>query len=357
MRRPALSLPFLIAISLLSFSCGKRGPDRIQIGFLMETYDLDRWKRDETFFMKRLDSLGAVGLRAVADGDQDRQNKQADGFLTQGIRALVVVPKNLNTAARIVKSAHEKNVPVLAYDRLILNCDVDLYVTFDNEKVGYLQAKGILDKVPEGNYILMGGAATDNNAKMLREGQLRALREHEANTGKHVTILADPFLDDWDREEARRRMSNMLTKFGAEGKRIDAVVASNDATAGGIIAALMAEGLQGKVAVSGQDAELAACQRVVEGTQALTVYKPVQKLSEASAEAAVRLAKGVAGEEVVRGMGYPVRFIDNGTKKVPTILLEPIYVTRETMAETVIKDGWHPLEKVYANVPKQEWPK
>ena len=149
----------------------------------------------------------------------------------------------------------------------------------------------------------------------------------------------------------------MLTKFGAEGKRIDAVVASNDATAGGIIAALMAEGLQGKVAVSGQDAELAACQRVVEGTQTLTVYKPVQRLSEVSAEAAVRLAKGVAGEEVVRGMGYPVRFIDNGTKKVPTILLEPIYVTRETMAETVIKDGWHPLEKVYANVPKQEWPK
>jgi D-xylose transport system substrate-binding protein len=267
------------------------------------------------------------------------------------------VPKNLNTAARIVKSAHEKNVPVLAYDRLIVGCDLDFYVTFDNEKVGYLQAKGLLDKVPEGNYILLGGAASDNNAKLLREGQLRAIHEHEAATGKKITILADPFLDDWDREEARRRVSNMLTRFSAERKKVNAVVASNDATAGGVIAALMAERLQGIVAVSGQDAELAACQRIVEGTQTVTVYKPVKALAEVSAEVAVRLARGEKPEAVITAMGYPLRSLDNGYKKVPSIFLEPVFVTKENIDQTVIRDDWQPLEKVYANIPRDQWPK
>jgi len=119
-------------------------------------------------------------LKAVADGDQDRQNKQADDFLTQGVNVLVVIPQNSNTAGRIIRSAHENNVPVISYDRLILNSDVDVYITFDNERVGYLQAKGILEKVPSGNYILLGGAASDNNAKLVRAGQMEAIKEYEA---------------------------------------------------------------------------------------------------------------------------------------------------------------------------------
>ncbi|MEK7251607.1 MAG: substrate-binding domain-containing protein, partial [Bacteroidota bacterium] len=216
----------MIGVSVVLASCGKNQSKdskevnrKLKIGLLMETYDLDRWQRDAQLFTAKANSMGAEVLRAVADGDQDRQNKQADAFLTQGVDALVVIPKNLNTAARIIKSAHEKNVPVVAYDRLILNCDLDLYVTFDNEKVGYLQAKGILDKISSGNYILLGGAASDNNARLLRKGQLRAIEEHEKNTGKKITILADPFMDNWDREEARRRISSLLTKFHAEGKR------------------------------------------------------------------------------------------------------------------------------------------
>jgi len=337
---------------------GSRGPDEgVKIGFLMETYDVDRWARDEQLFVSKARALGAQVVRAVADGDQDRQNKQADNFLTRGVDVLVVVPKNLETAARIVKSAHEKGVPVLAYDRLIRSCDLDIYVTFDNEKVGYLQAKGVLEKVPEGNYILLGGAASDNNAKLLRKGQLRAIAEHEKTTGKKITILADPFLDNWDREEARRRVGNMLTRFKAEGKRVDAIVASNDSTAGGAIAALMAEGLQGRVAVSGQDAELPACQRVVEGTQTVTVYKPVRKLAEVSAEVAVRLARGERPEDIIKALGFEVNLLDNGFKKVPSIFLEPVFVTSRNMVETVIKDGWHPFEMVYANVPKEKRPK
>ena len=361
--KTALCALLLACASLTVLQCKRdsskatgEAKNAVTIGMLMETYDLNRWKRDETFFSEKADSLGAKVLRAVADGDQDRQNSQADGFLTQGVGALVVIPRNLNTAGRIIKSAHEKHVPVLAYDRLILNCDLDMYITFDNEKVGYLQAEGVLGKVPQGNYILLGGAATDNNAQLLRNGQLRAIREHEAATGKQIRILADPFLDNWDREEARRRMSSLLTKFKAMHIRIDAVVASNDATAGGVVAALMAEDLQGKVAVSGQDAELSACQRIVEGTQTVTVYKPIRKLAEVSAAAAVQLAEGKTPDEIIRSQGFIVNFLDNGFKKVPSIFLEPVFVTKENMAQTVIRDGWLQADQVYANLPKDQWP-
>ncbi len=350
----------VLLVALEGVGCGGKkqgGAKKIKIGLLMETYNIDRWQRDEEFFTKRANALGAEVLRAVADGDQDRQNKQADGFLTQGVDVLVVVAKNLNTAGRIVKSAREKNVPVVAYDRLILNSDVDMYISFDNEKVGYIQAKGVLKKVPQGNFILLGGAASDNNAKMLREGQLRAIREHEQSGGGKITILADPFLDNWDREEARRRISSLLTKFHSENKPVDAIIASNDATAGGAIAALKGEGYHGKVAVSGQDAELAACQRVVEGTQTLTVYKPVRLLAEISAEVAVRLARHESPDSIARALSQPIQQLDNGMKKVPSLFLEPVPVTSDNMMTTVVADGWHTMEKVYANIPKEQWPR
>ena len=329
---------------------------KIKIGFLLETYDVARWARDEAYFKEKAESLGAEVLSAIANGDQDKQNQQADTFLTQGVNVLVVVPKNLKTAARIVKSAHEKNVPVVAYDRLIRNCDLDIYITFDNEKVGFLQAKGVLEKAPEGNYILLGGAATDNNAVLLRNGQKKAIQEHEQKTGKKITILDESFLDNWDKEEARRKISNLLTKFKAEAKAVNAIVASNDGTAGGAIAALKAENLDAKVAVSGQDAELTACQRIMEGTQTVTVYKPVRRLAYASAEIAVRLARGEKPEQIIKSMGSQMNLLNNDQKDVPSLFLEPVFVTRHNMADTVIADGWHPLDKVYANVPKDQWP-
>jgi D-xylose transport system substrate-binding protein len=325
---------------------------KIQVGLLMETYDVDRWARDEQYFTQQARAMGAEVMRNVADGDQDRQNKQADSLLTKGVNVLVAIPKDLKTAGRIVISAHEKNVPVVAYDRLIRDCDLDLYVTFDNEKVGYLQAKGVLAKVPEGNFILLGGAASDNNAALLRKGQLRAIAEHEKATGKKINVLDDRFLDNWDREEARRVIGNLLTRFKAEGKKVDAIVASNDSTAGGAVAALQAENLAGKVAVSGQDAELTACQRIVEGTQTVTVYKPVRALARVAAEAAVRLARHEPAEQIVRAMGYQPHRLDNGKRLVPTILLEPVFVTKENLMETVVKDGWHPREKIYRNAPE-----
>ena len=357
-----------VALATTLIGCGKNAtepqatpggappPPAIKAGLLMETYDVNRWARDEAFFTETCDALGVAVIKAVADGDQDRQNKQAETFLTRGVDVLVVVPKNLETAGRIIKVAHEKNVPVVAYDRLIRNCDLDIYVTFDNEKVGYLQARGILDKVPEGNFILLGGAASDNNARLFRNGQLKAIAEHESTTGKKVNVLADPYLDNWDRDEARRKIANLLTRFKSEGKTVHAIIASNDSTAGGAIAALKAEKLAGKIAISGQDAELTACQRIVEGTQTLTVYKPVKALATTAAQVAVRLAKGGDPASIIRELGHTVNLLDNGTKKVPSIFLDPIFVTAQNMAATVVADNWHPREKIYANVPREQWP-
>jgi D-xylose transport system substrate-binding protein len=328
-----------------------------RVGFLMETYSVDRWKRDEELFTRKAGALGAVVWSRVANGDQNRQNEQAENLLTMGAQVLVVVAKEQKAAGRIIESAHAKRVPVVAYDRLIRECDLDLYVTFDNEKVGALQAEGVLAAVPEGNFILLGGAASDNNSKLLRAGQLRAIEAHEKKTGKKIVVLDDPFLDNWDREEARRRVGNMLTRFKAEGKDVHAIIASNDSTAGGAVAALEAAGLAGKVAVSGQDADLSACQRIVEGTQTVTVYKPVARLADAAAEMAVRLARGESPADAARAMNLPLHELDNGAKKVPSIYLEPIFVTRENMARTVIADGWQPLEKVYSRVPSDQWPK
>ncbi len=360
--RNALATVLLAAalVTMVLWGCSRTKEDSdsaaMRIGLLLETYDVNRWARDQQFFEDQAKALGAEVIVQVADGDQDRQNKQADVVLTRGAKVLVVVPKNMETAARIVKSAHAKSVPVVAYDRLIRNCDVDIYITFDNEKVGYLQAKGVLEAVPEGNFILLGGAATDNNAKLLRAGQLKAIAEHEQATGEKINVLDDRFLTNWDREEARQRISNLLTKYEREGVVVHAIVASNDSTAGGAVAALKAEGLAGKVAVSGQDAELTACQRVVEGTQTMTVYKPVRALATAAAQAAVRLARGEAAEEVIKAMGHPVHRLDNGRTKVPSIFLEPVLVTKENMVEAVVGDDWHALEDVYANVPESDRP-
>ncbi len=371
-RGPA-SLLAPLCLGLVMVGCGEAGsggadasdggadtppvnPSGPHIGLLMETFDVNRWQRDEQMFTTAADLRGATVSLAVADGDQNRQNQQAENFLIRGVDVLVVVPKNLETAGRIVKVAHQRDVPVVAYDRLIRNCDLDIYITFDNEYVGYLQARGVLEAVPEGNLILLGGAASDNNAHLVRAGQLRAIEEHRRETGKTIQILADPFLENWDRDEARRRISGLLTRLRAEGTAVHGIVASNDTTAGGAVAALMAEGMAGEVAVAGQDADLDACQRIVEGTQTVTVYKPVRKLAAVAAEVAVRLARGETPEAVIESLGYEVQRLDNGQKQVPSIFLEPVFVTADNMVETVVADGWHELEDVYANVPPDRWP-
>ncbi|HMT06537.1 MAG TPA: D-xylose ABC transporter substrate-binding protein [Pyrinomonadaceae bacterium] len=345
-----LVLILLLAASMLSLACGNApstasanqnaakpdGSKKIKIGLSMDTLKEERWQKDRDLFVKRAEELGAEVIVQSADGKDETQIKQVENMLTQGIDVLVIIPHNAEVAATMVDAAKKKGVPVLSYDRLIKNSDVDLYVSFDNEKVGELQAKYLTERAPKGNYILIGGAPTDNNAKMFRDGQMRVLQPFIER--KDITVVADQWAKDWLPDEALKHTENALTQ---NNDNVVAVVASNDATAGGSVQALAKVGLGGKVLVSGQDADLAGLQRILAGTQSMTVYKPVSVLAVKAAEVAVALAK----KEVIATTSK----VNNGKIDVPSLLLEPIMVDKSNIDATVIKDGYHKREAIYKN--------
>jgi len=326
-------------------SAARPDDGKIVIGFSMDTLKEERWQRDRDLVVKRAQELGATVLVQAANGSDVLQNSQAENLLTQGVDVLLVAPHNAESSATIVEAAHRAGVPVISYDRLIRNSDVDLYVTFDNVRVGELQSEYLVKRQPKGSYVLIGGAPTDNNAKLFRDGQVKVLQPY-VDRGD-IKIVADQWAKEWQPVEALKIMENALT---STSNKVDAVVASNDGTAGGAIQALGEQKLAGKVLVSGQDAELAACQRVVGGTQSMTVYKPIHQLAAAAVDAAVALAKK-------QPVTAATRTINNGKKDVPSLLLEPIAVDKDNMATTVLKDGYHKLEDVYRDVPRESWPK
>ncbi|MEW6209259.1 MAG: D-xylose ABC transporter substrate-binding protein [Acidobacteriota bacterium] len=306
----------------------------IRIGFSMDTLKEERWQRDRDLFVNRAKELGAEVLVQSANSDDAVQLQQAENLLSQGIDVLVVVPHNAEVAASIVEAARHQNVPVVSYDRLIRNSDVELYISFDNVRVGELQARYLVERAPRGNYVLIGGAPTDNNAQMLREGQLKVLQP--AIDRGDIKIVLDQWARDWQASEALKIAENALTQARND---VAAMVVSNDGTAGGAIQALEEQKLAGKVLVSGQDADLAALQRIVDGKQSMTVYKPIDKLARRAAEAAVSLAR--------RENIGATSTVANGRKDVPSILLEPIAVDKNNLEETIIRDGFHKREDIY----------
>jgi D-xylose transport system substrate-binding protein len=345
-------VPALVMLSIVGAACAKKeepGPagaeKPIRIGLSMDTLKEERWQRDRDLIVKEAEARGAKVFVQAANSNDALQNSQAENLLTQGVDVLLVVPHNGKTAATIVEAAHKMNVPVVAYDRLILDADVDLYVTFSPVRVGELQAEYATRRVPKGNYVLIGGAPTDNNALLLHDGQTKVLKPF-LDKGD-IKIVADQWAKEWQPVEALKIMENALT---AAHNKVDAVVVSNDGTAGGAIQALGEQKLAGKVVVTGQDADLAACQRIAAGTQTMTVYKPIPILAKAAVEASLALAR----KQPVTAATTPVA---NGKKDVPSILLEPITVDKDNLATTVVKDGYQKLEDVYKDVPREQWPK
>lgn len=340
----------LLAISLVAGCGGKKNEPAsasgsntpakktLKIGLSMDTLKEERWQRDRDMFTAKAKALGAEVIALAANGDDALQVSQAENLLTQGVDLLVVIPHNAEACARIVELAHKKGVKVIAYDRLIKNSDVDLYISFDNVKVGEMQAKAITAKVPKGNYVYIGGAPTDNNAMLFKKGAMNVLQPL-IDKGD-IKLVFSQHADDWKPENAMKHMENALT---ANKNNIQAVVAANDGTAGGAIQALAAQKLAGTVPVSGQDAELAAMQRLVEGTQTMTVYKPIKAIAEKSAELAVAMAKG---EKPTTNA-----VTNNGKIDVPSFLLEPVSVDINNLKDTVVKDGFHKLDDICKTAP------
>jgi D-xylose transport system substrate-binding protein len=305
-----------------------------KVGLLMDTLH-ERWQKDRDIFIERAREVGGEVVVRAAEGDHARQAKLAEELLNEGIKALVIVPHDADKAAEIVAMAKGKKVPVVSYDRLIRNADIDLYLSFDNEKVGEMQATHLLANAPKGSYLLIGGSPTDNNAKLIREGQMKVIGP--AIKRGDVKLVADPWADKWDAAAARKLTEEALKKAR---NQVTAVVASNDVTAGGAIQALQSHGLAGKVLVSGQDAELDALRRILAGTQTMTVYKPIRSLANLAARNAVRLAEGEPVDTATT--------VNNGKKDVPAMLLEPISVDKDNIEYTVISDGFQKREDVFA---------
>ena len=349
--RMALASGLLLS-ALLANACVKgpesaggkkaRGGGPIHIGFSMDTLKEERWQRDKELVQKRCNEVGAKCDVLVADGNDAVQVNQAESLLTQGVDVLIVAPHNGEIAASIVEAAHKQGVPVISYDRLIKNSDVDLYVSHQVVKIGEMQGKYALDHVPKGNYVLIGGSPTDNNALLLHKGQMNILQP--AIDRGDIKIVSDQYAKEWRADEALRITEDALTKTSND---IQAIVASNDGTAGGAVSALPPQ-LVGKVLVTGQDAALDAVQRIAEGRQTMTIYKPIKPLAYSAVDAAIKLAHGEKPETNDA--------INNGKKDVPSILQEPMVADKSNLVQTVIKDGYHKLEDVYKNVPKEQWP-
>jgi D-xylose transport system substrate-binding protein len=265
------------------------------------------------------------------------QLQNIESLITQKVDVLVIIPKDAAAMAKGVELAHQAGIPVLSYDRLITGCDLDLYLTFDNVKVGELQAKFLADRIPPSGklrLIRIYGAKTDNNAKLFKQGQDNILQPLIA-AGK-VEVMFEDWTEDWKPENAKKITNAAITKVG---QNFDAILASNDGTAGGAIQALTEEGLAGKIIVTGQDADLAACQRIAQGTQAMTVYKPIQSIATKAAELALKLARRqpIVARDAV----------SNGKIDVPSVLLEITSVTKENLRDTVVKDGFRKESDVF----------
>ena len=314
---------------------------KLLMGFSFEAMKGERWQTDLNSFQARAKELGAQVISRDADGDDERQFQQVKDMIKAGIKVLVLLPHTNTQASRMVDAAKAANVKVISYDRLVLNSDVDLYVSFDRLDIGRMQAEYLVEHAPKGNYVLIAGSPNDEGAKTLHDAQMTVLRPY-IDRGD-IKVVADAYTKDWLPSEAYLFMLKAIDS--AQGQ-IAAVLASNDGLAGGAIQALSEHNLAGKVQVSGQDADLAAVICIAQGTQTMTVYKPIMNEAERTAEEAVRLAKG----EKAHADGT----ISNGKIKVPVIMLKPVLVTKENIKTTVVKDGFQTLKSINQALPEDQ---
>ncbi|HUL34067.1 MAG TPA: substrate-binding domain-containing protein [Candidatus Eisenbacteria bacterium] len=326
-------LALALALLVVPMVSALRAQEKIKIGFAIEAMKGERWQTDLDAFETRAKQLGAEVVSADANGDDARQLQQVKDMIQGGIQVLVLLPHDAMKAAAIVDAAKAANVKVISYDRLARNSDVDLYITFNRREIGRMQAEALVKRAPKGNYVLIAGSANDPGAKTLHDAQMSVLQPYVARG--EIKIVADDYIKDWVPTDA---YVAMLKALDATQGNVAAVVASNDGLAGGAIQALREKKLAGKVAVSGQDADLAAVIDVAQGTQTMTVYKPIKLQASRAAEEAVQLAKG---EKPQGDMA-----VNNGKVEVPVILLKPVLVTRENIGSTVVKDGFQSLKSI-----------
>lgn len=307
---------------------------KVRIGMIFDTFVVERWQRDRDVFVSTAMELGAEVNVQNANGDVQEQVAQMEYFIEKKVDVIVVVPIESSALVKSIEKAKEEGIKVVSYDRLAIGAGTDLYVSFDNETVGKLMGEAVCSKLDRGDKVLMVcGPNSDNNVSLVESG----FRKEMTQNGIEVADIY--YTDEWRAEYAAEYME----QYGDEIQEIDAIMCGNDNLAGQVIRVLAENRMAGDMCVVAQDADLEACQRIVEGTQYMTVYKPVEKLAVQAAVAAVELAQG----KQVQTTDY----IDDGAYRIPYIKLEPVAVTAENMDETIIKSGFHLGEDVYLNRP------
>ncbi len=317
----------------------KGEPRRITVGFSLDSLIVERWIRDRDIFVSTAAALGADVIVQNAANDEQQQVSQIRYLIDKGVDVLVIIPQNADILSDTVDRAHSKGIKVISYDRLIRNAGVDLYMSVDSVAVGRIMAEAIVKEAPSGNYVFINGPKSDNNVTLVQEGQRSVFVKYPG-----IFHVLDYYADNWSYDLAFEQVSALLEK----GIRIDAAVCGNDGLAGGVIRALAEYRLAGKVPVVGQDADIAACQYVVEGSQLITIYKPIGDLARDAANAAVALARG--------SWVSPGTVISDGSRDVPVIWLDPVEVNRKNIDEIVIDSGFHTAEEIYRNVPLENRP-
>lgn len=320
---------FLLTLLLVGCSTGKP-----KIGLLVHSYDTPRWQSDQKYFIEALEELGGVSVVKMAENDEQKQIEQAKELINSGISVLVIIPVNQFSAGQIVDLAHKSNIKVIAYDRLINNCWLDYYVSSDNVRIGEIQAEYLTNTNPTGNYALIGGPTYDNNSRMIYLGQMNIL--HPFIEKNEIKLVYNVFSDSWTEAEGYRHAIQLIDT--TKGK-VDAILAGNDAIALGVIKALKEKGLQGKVSVAGQDADLPNIQEIIRGNQTMTVYKPIKTMAYTVAELAVLLSQG-------NPLPLSTATVSNGNRLVPSYLVNPMAINESNIQMTVVAEGYQEAENI-----------
>lgn len=329
--RPGLFLS--LCLILLLSSCEK-GNNEIKIALMLGNMDGSRWQKEKEYFIKETQKLGCEGTVVSADFNEYRQYSQAEKLIDEGYQTLVIGAVNSTTGAAIVRLAKKNGVTTIAYDGIIGNCPLDYLITFDNKKIGKLMAEYAVSKVPQGNYVIIGGDRANLNATQIRKGQEEVLSTYTRNNS--IKISYSTFIDGWNPENAYNTMKNYLV-LSSEELPV-AVLTSSDEMAQAVIKAYEDEKVKLPI-VTGQDASLLGCRNLMLDKQAMTVYKPGQKLAALAANLAFKTAKG-ENIDLVNSSTF------NGYYNVPTVHVDISSVDKDNLNSTVIADGFQKMEEI-----------
>lgn len=314
----------------------------LQIGFSFDSFVIERWIRDRDAFVVTAKELGAQVNVQVANGDVKTQISQIKYFIKKKMDVIVIVATDGEALTDVVKEAKDAGIKVVCYDRMIKDADTDLYISFDNEAVGREMAKALTHALPEGGDIYMiSGSASDNNVDLVERGFLKEIKDSSLN------VVYQKSCDNWNAELAAGYVEEALPKY----PKVVGIMCGNDDLASEVFQVLSENRLAGKVCIVGQDADLAACQRIVEGTQTMTVFKQVEDLAKAAAYLSVALGRGKDITDESLKLKYCAKeTIDDGTYQIPYYKLDIVPVTADNMDKVIIDSGFHTREDVYLNI-------